>query len=172
MKKIISSIPAALLMLFLSGCGYTFGSLAHPQLETIAVAPVINDTIYYNASAMLRGFLSERITVDGSLKLKNAHKADCIIYARVSEVNYIATDTKTLPDGTNAFLPSEWKCVVKVQYSVVIPGRAKPLISNASVSGSAMFTSGPDLETSRQNGMKMALFAAAKNVVSGVVEGW
>ena len=169
----LSSLPAVcLLVLSLSGCGYSFGSLAHPQLETIAVAPVINETVYYNASAVLRGVLAERITVDGSLKLKDARKADCIIYARIMEVLYTATDTKTLPDGTEAFLPHEWKCQVKVQYSLIIPGRAKPLIYNAQTTGSAMFTTGPDLEISRQNGMKMALFAAAKNVVSGVVEGW
>jgi hypothetical protein len=171
MKKVFYSLilPA---VLFFSGCGYQFGSIAHPQLSSIAVAPVINDTIFYNGSAMLRGLLSERVTVDGSLKLKDARSADCILYARITDVTYQATDSEKLPDGTDAFMPGEWKCEVKVEYSVVLPGRAKPLVSRKTAKGSAMFTNGPDLETSRQNGMRMALFAAAKNVISGIVEGW
>lgn len=171
MKKLSLFIAAVMLFLF-SGCGYKFGSLAHPQLESVAVAPVINDTIFYNASSMLRGFLTERITVDGSLKLKDARKADCIIYARVTEVNYEAIGASTLPDGSDSFMPNEWKCKVSLQYSLILPGRAKPLISNATVTGTAMFTNGPDLESSRQSAMRMALFAAAKDVVSGIVEGW
>lgn len=171
MKKSALFIVAAAMLLF-TGCGYKFGSLAHPQLESIAVAPVINDTIYYNASSMLRGFVSECVTVDGSLKLKDARKADCIIYARVTEVTYEAMGAATLPDGSDSFMPNEWKCKVSVQYSLVLPGRAKPLISNASVTGTSMFTNGPDLETSRQSAMRMALFSAAKNIVSGIVEGW
>lgn len=170
--RYISALLSILTMLIISGCGYQFGSLAHPQMETIAVAPVINDTIFYNGSAMLRGLLSERITVDGSLKLKDAHKADCILYARIIDVAYQAMDASSLPDGSDSLMPTEWKCVVKVQYSLVLPGRAKPLVSNASVTGSAMFTNGPDLETSRQSALRMALFSAAKGVVSGIVEGW
>lgn len=171
MKKVLFTFVLLTAVLFF-GCGYQFGSIAHPQLESIAVAPVINDTIFYNASAMLRGLIAERVTVDGSLKLKDARSADCIIYARITDVNYQATDSEKLPDGKDAFMPGEWRCEVKVEYSVVLPGRAKPLVSKKVANGSAMFTNGNDLETSRQSGMRMALFSAAKNVVSGIVEGW
>ena len=42
----------------------------HPQLNRVAVAPVTNETLSYNAAAILRNKLTEVFTTDGSLKLK------------------------------------------------------------------------------------------------------
>ena len=53
-----------LLALFFSGCGYRIGNLGHPQLKSVAIAPVVNDTLAYNASAEMRGQLAERFQVD------------------------------------------------------------------------------------------------------------
>lgn len=154
------------------GCGYTFGSLAHPQIKSVAVAPVVNDTLAYNAAAVLRGLLNERFNTDGSLKLKSLSTADCIVYARITDVSYKALSYGTTHDGDDTFLANEWRCSVSVEYSVILPGRAKPLISNAAASGTSDFITGPDLESSRRNAMRQACFAAAKNIVSGVTEGW
>ncbi|MBE6389642.1 MAG: hypothetical protein E7043_05655 [Lentisphaerae bacterium] len=158
--------------IFTGGCGYHFGSLAHPQLESIAVAPVINDTLSFNASAVLRGLLTERVTTDGSLKLKNQKQADCILYARITDVSYKASDYGTDPFGDDTFLANEWRCTVKVEYSLIIPGRGKPLISNRVATGKSNFLNGPDMETARLNSMKQALFSAAKDIISNVTEGW
>ena len=67
---------------------------------------------------------------------------------------------------------NEWRCTVTVKYSVILPGRGKPLISDASVSGSSDFVSGPDLEGSRLNGMRQAMYDAAKKIVANITEAW
>lgn len=161
-----------LLLTVLSGCGYQLGTIAHPQLTSVAVAPVTNDTLAYNASAILRGLLCERFTVDGSLKLKGLREADCIVYARVADVKYDAVSYGTTFRGNNTYLANEWACTVKVEYSVILPGRGKPLIANRTTTGSTRFVTGPDLETSRQSALRQALLKTAKDVVSGLTEGW
>ena len=171
MKKSTLCLLAFAMLLF-AGCGYKFGSLAHPQLQSIAIAPVTNDTLAYNAAAVLRGMLTERVTTDGSLKLKSQTKADCILYARVADVKYSAIDFGTTALGDDTYLANEWKCSVTVEFSVVIPGRGAPLIANRMVTGTSKFITGPDLETSRISGMRQALFDASKQIISGVVEGW
>ncbi len=171
MKRSIA-LSAVFVSLILTGCGYKFGHLNHPQLKSIAVAPVTNETLAYNASAVLRGLLTERFTTDGSMKLESAREADCILYARITEVTYTALDYGTAPDGDDAFLANEWRCKVTVQYSLILPGRGKPLIHNQTAAGSADFITGPDLETSRRNAMNQAFFAATKTIVSNITEGW
>ena len=171
MKKLIAFFLFSAIMM-LTGCGYQFGSLAHPQLQSIAIAPVTNDTLAFNASGILRSMLAERVTTDGSLKLKSLTASDCILYARVAEVKYSAVDYGTTALGDDTYLANEWRCTVTVEYSVVIPGRGAPLIANRSVKGSSDFIAGPDLETTRQSGMRQALFDASKKVISGIVEGW
>lgn len=172
MKHHVLYLIAAAVLFVCSGCGYKFGSLAHPQLKSIAVAPVANDTLAYNASAVLRGVLCERFTTDGSLKLKSLHSADCILYARITDVAYQAVGYGKDPHGDDTFLANEWKCRVTVEYSVVIPGRAKPLISNRKATGSTNFTNGPDMETSRSNALHQACFSASKVIISNITEGW
>lgn len=171
MKKITFSLLFCAAFL-LTGCGYKFGSLSHPQLQSIAIAPVTNDTLAYNAAAVLRGMLSERVTTDGSLKLKSKGKADCVLYAKITDVKYSALDFGTTALGDDTYLANEWRCTVTVEFSVVIPGRGAPLISNRTVTGTSDFITGPDLETSRQSGMRQAFFDASKKIVSNVVEGW
>ena len=171
MKKIIVALLTGCALLA-GGCGYHFGSLSHPQLQSIAVAPVANDTLSFNASALLRNMLNERIVTDGSMKLESLRRADCIIYSRITDVNYLALGYGRAPDGNDTFLANEWRCTVSVEYSVIIPGRGKPLIANRTVKGTSDFTTGPDLEVSRDSAMRQACFDAAKKIVSATVEGW
>ena len=170
MKK----LPLLLLtmsLFVLCGCGYSFTSLTHPQLESVAVAPVTNETLSYNASAVLRQKLTELFTVDGSMKLKTVQSADCIVYARILKVNFRELGISSTNDDDD-FLPEEWKVTVSVEFSVVIPGRAKPLIGPKTVTGTAEFVNGNDLETARLNGVKQALFSAAGTIVSNLTEAW
>ena len=69
MRKIHLAALAAFLLVVCGGCGYRVGSLMHPQIKTVAVAPVQNETVEYNLTAQVRNLLCERFMVDGSLKL-------------------------------------------------------------------------------------------------------
>ena len=164
---LLSLIAAVMLM---SGCGYKVGYLGHPQWTTVAVAPVATDTLSYNASSILRQKLSEVFTTDGTMKLKSLTQADCIVYARITKVSY-AQSSGRLSDEDD-FLPVEWNVTVEAEFSLVIPGRGKPLIGPQKVTGTAEFISDVDLENARTNALNQALFNVSRSIVSNVTEAW
>ena len=168
--RVAALMMLTLLLACVSGCGYRVGSLMHPQIRTVAVAPVVNETIAYNVSAEVRGLLCEAFMTDGSLKLVDMSKADCIVYARVRGVNFSEISWATKSNDFD--VPNQWRVSLFIEYSVVIPGQAKPLLTARKASGSADFQTGADQEIGRRNGIRQAAYAAAKNVVSGVTEGW
>ena len=169
-RKILFVIPVIAVAAIISGCGYRIGYMGHPQLSTVAVAPVSNDTLSYNAAAMLRQKLTEVFTTDGTMKLKSISTADCIVYAKITNVTYAESSGHITDDDD--FLPIEWRVTVTVEFSVVIPGRGKPLIGPKTVTGSAEFISDADLENSRTYGLRQALFDASRTIVSNVTEAW
>ena len=168
MKRMFSALAAFLAVAF-SGCGYSIGPIGHPQLKTIAVAPVVNETLSYNAAAQMRNLLCECFTKDGTMKLVSLPKADCILYAKVTKVTIKESKWSSNDDK---FQPNEFNCSVSVSYSVILPGRGKPLISQRSASGSSLFSTGPDLEASRINGMRQAMYEASKTIVADITEAW
>ena len=156
--------------LFLCGCGYRIGSLMHPQIESIAIAPVVNETVAYNLAPQVRGLLCETFQQDGSLQLRRESNADCILYARVTSIKFSSSTWSSIYDDDN-YVPSEWRVKVTIEYSVVIPGELKPL-AKGKETGEATFMTGADMETGRTNGIRLAAFDAAKKIVHRVTEGW
>ena len=172
MKHLVSTALLCAAITALSGCGYRMGNLGHPQLSTVAVAPVTNDTMAYNGSAVLRGLLCELFTTDGTMKLVSMREADCIVYARIVDFHYRPIGEKRTYTGEKTFLSEEWRCYVEVEFSVVLPGRGKPLIQNRTVQSSAKYITQPDLESSRLSALRQALYRAARTIVSNLTEGW
>ena len=169
MRKLLVSALASSLML-LCGCGYRIGSLMHPQIESIAIAPVVNETVAYNLAPQVRGLLCETFQQDGSLQLRRESNADCILYARITSIQFNSFTWSSATDEEN-YVPIEWKTTVTIEYSVVIPGELKPL-AKGKASGSATFMTGADMEAGRTNGIRLAAYDAAKNIVHQVTEAW
>ena len=169
MKKLVISALAASVLL-LSGCGYRIGNLMHPQIESIAIAPVINETVAYNVGPQVRGLLCETFQQDGSLQLRRESNADCILYSRITSIKFYSSSWSSTYDDQN-YLPTEWRVVVNIEYSVVIPGELKPL-KTGMATGSATFMTGADMEAGRTNGIRLAAFDAAKRIVHQVTEAW
>ena len=155
----------------LSGCGYQMGSLMHPQVKSIAVAPVTNETIEPWVSADLRGSLCEQIQWDGSLQLKDLKTADCIIFGRVTEVETVSTANATF-DARQTFRASEWQVQVTFEYEVLIPGKKRPLISKRRVTGNAKYQIFVDQATTRRRGVQQACRNAAQEAMIYITEGW
>jgi hypothetical protein len=172
MKKFVFLFCFAALLL-LSGCGYRIGFTGHPQLSSMAVAPVTNETLLFNAAGTLRALLCERVMSDGSYKLKRESDADCILHARVlkaefSEISWSSDDD----DDRGNFFPEYYRVRVTVQYSLILPGKVKPLVGPATVTGTAMFDRSVDLENARRSGVKQALLDASKKIVDACTEAW
>ena len=170
MKTRVLLAAVATALVFLCGCGYRIGSLMHPQIESIAIAPVVNETVAYNLAPQVRSLLCETFQQDGSLQLRRESNADCILYARVTSIKFSSVSWSSTYDDEN-FVPTEWSVSVTIEFTVVIPGDLKPLV-RGTATGSANFMTGADMEAGRANGIRLAAFAAAKNIVHQVTEGW
>ncbi|MPM97490.1 hypothetical protein SDC9_144663 [bioreactor metagenome] len=165
--------PVLLILLLCGGCGYRVGSLMHPQIKSIAIAPVQNETTELNLTAQVRNLLCERFMTDGSLKLTGEKEADCILYARIVSAKFTEVSwAKHDKEQKDIFVPNEWNVALEIEYSVVIPGKVQPLVSARTVTGSANFETGPDQMTGRLNGVRQAAYAAAGRIVASFTEGW
>ncbi len=169
--KTFFTVIFTLSLLVFSGCGYHMGSIAHPQLSSIAIAPVKNETTVYNAASEMRMELCEMFMVDGSLTLTDMNKSDCILYARILDVSYIEVSEDSYDDDI-IYRPTEWRVDIKVEFTVSIPGRREPLVPATTVSGSSLFQVQADMETNRHQATLQACADAARRVVSLTTEAW
>ena len=171
--KIFAAAAVLAAAVFSSGCGYKIGarSLMHPQVKSIAVAEVKNDTLEMLASSVMRQQLCERFQFDGGLKLKNLGASDCVLYGRITKVSNmtIREDSK---DNDITYRPAEFQLSVTFEFSVLIPGRGEPLISPRSVVGTATYQILADPAVSRANALKQACLSAAKLAVEYTTEAW
>ena len=178
-KHLKSTIKALMFLLLttvalpilISGCGYHMGSLMHPQIKTVAIAPVTNETLEPFVAAGLRSALCEQVQFDGSLKLKSMKEADCIIFGRVIEVKTVSTTNASF-DGDQTFRAAEWEVQVTFEYEVIIPGKKRPLVPKRRVTGKAKYQIFTDQQTTRRRGVQQACRNAARQAITYTTEAW
>ena len=158
---------------FLSGCGYHVGSICHPQIKTVAIADVKNETYEVLAAALLRSVLAERFQFDNSLKLTSLDKADCIVYARITNVtNSSVSWNYNSKVSDSDFRANEYMLTVTVEYLVRMPGRANPLVPKSTTVGTSKYLFSHDPAIGRVSALKQALLRASNNIVAATTEAW
>ena len=173
MKRFSAILPAVAALCLLCGCGYRIGTIGHPQIKTIAIAAVKNDTTLYNMAWILRNVLAEQFMLDGTLKVVSEKEADCILYARItqSSIKEVTSKHRYRRDDST-FEPEEWQITVRAEYSVIIPGRKAPLIPLREVSGSANFQAPGDMDSAHRRAAGQACREAAVEMVEFTTEAW
>jgi len=171
MIKHFSIAFASFCALLLTSCGYHIGSTMHPQIKSIAIADVKNDTKELLLSSVLRGKIAEQIQTDGSLKLTSPGKADCILYCRIVRIS-TSDGLETSVDGGMTYRPTEFTAVIEAEFTVLIPGQAEPLIPMRTVSGTSIFRYEADPAIGRQNGIRQACFQLSRKIVQYTTEAW
>ncbi len=169
-NRLAAACAAAALLA--AGCGYQVGSLMHPQIGTVAVAPVVNDTLSYNVAAEMRNVLCEQFMRDGSLKVVAMNKADCQVHVRVTQVKFSEVTERSYDNRDEIFVPDEWMATVTAEFSVIIPGRREPLVSARAATGSANFQAPGDMDASRRRGIQQACREVARNIVEFTTTAW
>ena len=166
-----SILLSMLIILTIGGCGYKIGSIMHPQVKSIAIAPVTNDTLEPFAAAQMSAALREKFQFDNSLKVKELQTADCILYGKIIEVKTTAT-MEDSTDGEQTYRAAEWRVAVIFEFVVMIPGRKKPLINKRRVSGAAKYQVAADQAITRRRGVQQACRDAAEQAVVYTTEAW
>lgn len=172
--------PAVLLLAAVAvcGCRYRVGTLMHPQLKTVGLGDFGNETVEPGLEQALRTQLVEQFTTDGSLRPVGRGAADFLVEGRIVDVTtrQVASvkrrDDSDLDEDRDAYQASVFRTTVQVEFRAVVPGRAEPLLTAATVTGTADYSRLPDLSISRDGGVRRALHDASKQIVTAVSEAW
>ena len=168
--SIFFAFIAAAVCLCMTGCGYHVGFIKHPQLESLAVAPAVNETAIYNAASDMRMMMNEVIMQDGTFKLSDQKNADAIIYLTVSKVEFSDVGDASIEDDSK-YQPEEWQTSVTIKYALILPGQGGKL-REGEVTGMARYQAPIDVESSRLRAVRQACYEAAKQVIYNIAEGW
>jgi hypothetical protein len=172
-QNLIYSVICIFLLLILNSCGYHIGSIAHPQIKTIAIAPIKNETYIPNAAEYMKQALSESFQKDASWKIKGIEEADCIMYARILDIKITATNISSNKSNSSiTYMTSLFSMTVTLEFTVIIPGRSKPLVSTTQVSDTTQYQVPADLYTAQQSALQQACYTVAMDAVSATTEAW
>ena len=165
-------ILAFLCVFFTSSCGYYhMGSMMHPQIKTIAISTIRNDTREPLLTELARTQIAARFQSDNSLKLVSKEEADCILYVRlVSATNSMRRYNPGYAE--DEYRPAEFSMTLSAEMEVLIPGRSEPLIKKRTVSGASNYEYNVDPQVGRYYGLRQACFGLAGESVEYTTEAW
>lgn len=160
--------------LVLVSCGYYhMGSMMHPQIKTIAISAIRNDTREPLLTELARTQIAARFQSDNSLKLVSKEEADCILYVRlVSASTSMRRYRVSYNDEEDEYRPAEFHVSLQAEMEVLIPGRSEPLIRKRSVSGSANYQYNVDPQVGKYYGLRQACFELGGTIVEYTTEAW
>jgi len=153
-------------------CGYYhMGSMMHPQIKTIAISTIRNDTREPLLTELARTQIAARFQTDNSLKLVSKEEADCILYVRLVSVT---TSVSRYNPGyeEDEYRPAEFHLNLSAEMEVLIPGRSEPLIRKRTVSGAANYQYNVDPQVGKYYGMRLACFDLGGEIVQYTTEAW
>lgn len=164
-----------MLVLF-QGCGYKMGYVTHPQIKTIGVANVKNNSKEPLLSSYMKQSLSEQFQFHGALKVVNQYnssrKVDCIIYSEITKVTTSSVGSDSSGDDDTIYVPAKWSVNVTAKFTVIIPGTATPFVKTRTISGSASYEVLADHRVNRKRGLQQACRNIARDIVSYTTEAW
>ena len=157
---------------FASSCGYYhMGSMVHPQIKTIAISTIRNDTSEPLLTELARTQIAARFQSDNSLKLVSKEDADCILYVRlVKTTNSMRRYNPGYEE--DEYRPAEFHIDVNAEMEVLIPGRSEPLIPKRAVVGGANYQYNVDPQVGRYYGLRQACYDLAGEIVEYTTEAW
>ena len=158
-------------LFLLSGCGYHMGSMMHPQIKTIAIAEIVNDTREPLLTAVMRNQLAAQFQFDNSLSLKTKDQADCVLYCRITKIESRTIRTSSTDDD-RTYRPSEFQISITAEFTVLIPGKSEPLVAKRTVSASSNYQYNADPNVGRYYGMRQAAYNLANLIVQYTTEAW
>jgi hypothetical protein len=169
MKRCNYLLNGLLATLLLTGCmGYRLGGTRPEGVETVFVAPVINQTAEPAIELQVTHALRQRIQMDGRLKLvDSAAKADAIMEVVLTEYYLTAiafrSDLETTPDRYRIRIDAN---------STLKNAQTGQAITKSETYGETIFLFESDLTTSKRSALPRAAQELAKFTVDDLIEQW
>lgn len=164
------------LMLILSGCGYTTGSVLPSNYRTIHVEPFVNKINFLNENSRtlyipqletnVRSAIISQFQQDGHLRINNSQSSDLVLKGKL--VGYERDDLRTDNDQN----VQEYRLRVIVALTMIDNTRGEEFFSESSFVGeSTYFTSGSQAKSETQ-ALNDTLKDLARRVVERTIENW
>jgi len=169
MKRSIHLFSGLTTLLLLAGCmGYQLGGTRPEGIETVHMAPVVNQTKESAIELQVTHAFRQQIQFDGRLKLENsAEEADAIIEVELTDYKLTAIafrdDLKTTPE--------QYRLRITGVATLKDAGTGKTL-SESKTYGETRFFFESDLTTSKRNALPAAAKELAKFMVDDLIERW
>ncbi len=158
------------LALLLPGCvGYRLGSMLPPDIKTVYLENLDNQTNEPLVEQDIMQALVEEIQQDGSLRVvRDPGEADAVL--RVSLVGFRLAPLAFADD--NATLTEEYRLNLTAAVELERTDTDEVLVANPSVRGEADFPFSGDLTTTKRQALPDAAEDLAHDIVETLVETW
>ena len=164
------------MLLFLSGCGYTTGSLLSSDYRTLHVQPFGNKVAFVNENTQnlyvplletkVRNAIIDRFQLDGHLRLSDSDKSDLVLKGDLT--SYERDDLRT-DQGQNVL---EYRLRIVVSLTMMDNTTGQVFWQEPSLVGeSTYFTSGTQAK-SEAEALNDTLTDLARRVVERTIENW
>ncbi|MEN9360411.1 MAG: hypothetical protein RL095_1946 [Verrucomicrobiota bacterium] len=158
-----------------AACGYHHESLAHPQIRSVAIGAIDNDSEDPRLGILMNEALKEAVMHDGSFRLVSVDEADVIITGRFGEikqqgVGYRRGDSATDKDASRTYRNDSYRSNLSFDYKLAT--RKGLPIRQGEQGASAIFVESLDFQSDRREALKVACRRLAGKVVVSLSEGW
>lgn len=169
-------LACVLLLVGLSGCGYTTGSLLPGNYRIIAIEPFKNNVGFVAENSRrlyvplleskVRAAIIDRFNFDGHLRVKESQKADLILKG---ELTGFDREELRLSDNQDV---QEYRIRITVSLTLIDPAVEEPVWVEPSFSGeTTYFTTGPQAK-SEADALEDALIDVSRRIVERTIENW
>jgi hypothetical protein len=169
MKRSIYLFSGLTTVLLLAGCmGYQLGGTRPEGIETVYMAPVVNETTEPAIELQVTEALRQQLQFDGRLKLKNAaENADAIM--EVTLTDYHLTAIAFRDDLKTTAREYRLRITGVATLTDAVNGKT---ISESKTYGESTFTFESDLTTSKRDALPRAAQEIAKFMIDDLIEQW
>lgn len=173
-------IFAVVVLVVSTGCaGYRAGSLMHPDVDSVTIAPVRNRSDAPGAGAILQRELAIAIARESGLTLAPPEKADARLIATISTIDYRSaargrtadSDSSGVDEGT--YRTRLYRAEVTLEVSLApLDAASAARLEALEVKGTADVGTTADVAQARTEGARQALQNAARKAVLQIAEAW
>lgn len=167
----VAALPALALTALLSGCaavGYNLGSMLPPEIQTVHVPNVVNQTNEPLIETEITRAVLDEIQRDGSLKLASPDLADALLEIAVTHYDIVPLAF----DSDRLTAAEEYRIFLTAGFRLTNLKTGEILAQSTGVRGDATFEFAGDLTSSKARGLPLAATDLANDIVQGVVEYW
>lgn len=155
--------------LALPGCaGYRLGSMLPPEIKTVHIPVVENETLEPNIEFDVTQAIISRMQRDGSLEVASEGNADAMLSVTLTEYRL----APAVYEKERATAAEEYRATIVARIVLTRTGTEEVVVENPRVMGDAVFPLLGDLTSSKRLVLPLVANDLAQDIVEKIVDYW